>query len=221
MIESPELFYLGLEYPFQDFETYDFQPKLLKNSTSNKQRVRLAEDGKNFGVALKGIVQHTERRRMFLNLVKSVISFVDDIQVEDYSSDSLQILLKETFPNSSYLPAWLVSDGTMNVAALVAALYFEVGDVKVIEEPERNIHPHLIGRVVGLLEEVSEGRQIIVTTHSAEMVKYAGPESLCLVQRDENGNTIISRPEESDSLKIFLKEDMGLDELYVQNLIGV
>jgi hypothetical protein len=221
MIQSPQLYYLGMNFPFEDIGVYDFQPKLLKNSTSNKQRVRLAEDGVNFGVALKEIIQGAEKRRMFLNLVKSVISFVDDIQVEDYSSESLQILLKETIADSTYLPAWLVSDGTINVAALVAALYFEDGNVKVIEEPEKNIHPRLIGRLVPLLQEVAEKKQVIVTTHSPEVVKYAGKDSLCLIQRDKSGNSTACWPGDSKTLKIFLEEDIGLDDLFVDELIGL
>ena len=63
--------------------------------------------------------------------------------------------------------------------------------------------------------------QIIVTTHNPEVVKYAGVDNLLLVSRGRDGFSRIYRPLEKDEIKIFLENDLGIEELFVQNLLEV
>ena len=43
---------------------------------------------------------------------------------------------------------------------------------------------------------------------------------LLLVTRDKDGFSTITRPADKKHVKTFLKNDMGIEELYVQNLLG-
>ena len=87
--------------------------------------------------------------------------------------------------------------------------------------PERNIHPHLISKVAEMMKDASSKKQIIVTTHNPEIVKHTDLENILLVSRDDAGFSNISRPADKKEIKQFLKNDMGIEELYVQNLLGV
>ncbi|WP_443146893.1 AAA family ATPase [Petrotoga sp. 8T1HF07.NaAc.6.1] len=89
----------------------------------------------------------------------------------------------------------------------------------IIEEPERNIHPSLISGVVLMLKEASQKKQIIVTTHNPEMVRHTDLESILLISRDKEGFSNISRPVEKKEVKTFLKNEIGIEELYVQDLL--
>ncbi len=91
----------------------------------------------------------------------------------------------------------------------------------VIEEPERNIHPYLISKIVEMMVDVSErlNKQIIVTTHNPEVVRYTDIDNILLVYRNDKGFSQISRPAEKEEVKIFLENEMGIEELYVQNLL--
>ena len=62
--------------------------------------------------------------------------------------------------------------------------------------------------------------QVIVTTHNPEIVKHAGLENILLISRDKNGFSVISKPQEKEDVKIFLENELGIEELYVQNLLG-
>ena len=112
-----------------------------------------------------------------------------------------------------------MSGGTINLTALLALLYFEDKPVVIIEEPERNIHPNLIAKLVSMMQDVAEhcNRQILITTHHPEVVKYAGMTNILLLRRDPDGYSVVTRPAEREELEVFL-ETMGIDELYVQNL---
>jgi predicted ATPase len=92
---------------------------------------------------------------------------------------------------------------------------------KVIEEPERNLHPSLISKLVELFKDASRFKQIIVSTHSPEIVRYVEPSQLILISRDADGSSHANRPADKAQVQQFLHDEIGMDELYVQNLLEV
>jgi len=150
-----------------------------------------------------------------------LLPFVEDLKVGWFANRSLMVSLKDSFGAGTYIPASSLSDGTVQLAALVVALYFDRSAVTVLEEPDRNIHPHLISRLASMMRDASESRQVIVTTHNPELVKHTALEDLLLMRRDEHGFSRISRPAESEELKVFLENDLGVEDLYVQNLLDI
>lgn len=88
-----------------------------------------------------------------------------------------------------------------------------------IEEPERNIHPYLISKVIEMMKDASSKKQITITTHNPEIVKYAGLKNILIVSREKSGFSTIYRPEEKKEVKTFLENEMGIEELYIQNLL--
>ena len=72
-----------------------------------------------------------------------------------------------------------------------------------------------------MMKDASQQKQILVTTHNPEFVKYAGLENILLVYRDKNGYSKISRPADKNEIKEFLKNDIGIEELYIHNLLEV
>jgi len=197
---------------------YDFDPHKAKNPAKITGRAELEEDGNNLAIILNDIIENEDERRKLFNLVQYILPFVKGVGTEKLAK-SLMITLKEDYYKDKDLRADLLSDGTVNITALIVALYFEEKEVIIIEEPERNIHPHLISRVVEMMKESSKKKQIIVTTHSPEVVKHAGLDNLLLVFRDKEGFSHISKPSEKKEVKVFLENELGLDELYVQNLL--
>jgi predicted ATPase len=223
-IEIP-IFFPPLSFEINEFfsaiSIYDLDPKLSKKATSITGKAELEPDGSNLAIALKNILDDRKKEGRFSNLIKDLLPFIESITVEKLADKSLLVSLKEVYSEKKSLPAFLMSDGTMNITALIIALYFERKPLIVIEEPERNIHPYLISKVIDMMNDVSERqkKQIIVTTHNPEVVRYTDRENILLVQRDDKGFTQISRPAEKEEVKIFLENKMGIEELYVQNLL--
>uniref|UniRef100_A0A7V5XGK4 ATPase n=1 Tax=Thermodesulfobacterium geofontis TaxID=1295609 RepID=A0A7V5XGK4_9BACT len=197
----------------------DFDPKLPKRPTPITGKAEIVEDGSNLAIIVKNIIENKEKRRKLFNLIKDLLPFVDDLGVETFVDKSLLFKLKEIYTKKQYLPAFLISDGTINITALIIALYFEKKRLTIIEEPERNIHPHLLSKVVEMMKDASRNKQIIVSTHNPEIVKHAGLENILLISRNEEGFSVITKPLEKETVKIFLQNELGIDELYVQNLL--
>jgi predicted ATPase len=215
LVQPP--FFIGS--PFEDVAIYDFDPKLPKKATPITGRADLEEDGSNLAIVLKNIIENRDRKRKLANFLGDLLPFVAGLGVEKFADKSLLFNLRETYAKRQYLPASLISDGTINVTALIAALYFEKKPVAIIEEPERNIHPSLISKIVGMMKDASQKKQIIVTTHNPEVVRHADIGDVLLVCRNGEGFSTISRPSENKDVKVFLQNEMGLEELFVENLL--
>ena len=200
---------------------YDFDSRQPKRSVGIAGRSELAADASNLAVVLRRILDDTGTHRRFRLLVQAVLPFVEDVAVEPFSDKSLLMMLRESYAPETSLPATFISDGTINVIALIVALYFEEHSVVMIEEPERNIHPHLISHVVEMLKDKAEKKQILVTTHNPEVVEHAGLENLLLISRHKDGFSRVSRPSEKEMVNTFLKNEIGLGDLYVHNSLEV
>lgn len=214
-------FMLPLEGIFNNISVYDFDPKLPKKATPITGKAELEEDGSNLSIILKNITENKEKRRRLFNLVKDLLPFIGNLNVEKFADKSLLFNLQEIYFKNQFLPASLISDGTINITALIIALYFEKKPLTIIEEPERNIHPYLISKVVDMMKDASQKKQIITTTHNPELVKHAGLNNILHLSRDEKGFSKVSRPADKEEVKTFLQNEIGIEELYVQDLLGV
>ena len=210
-----------LEWIFRGIKIYDFDPRLLKKAAPMLGKTELEKDGSNLAIVVKGICEDPDRKMAFINLVRDMLPFVDDIAVEKFLDMSLFMKVQEVYSGNKYIPASMISDGTINIAALIVALFFEERPVTIIEEPERNIHPALIAKLVAILKDASQKKQIIVTTHNPEMVKHVNIEDITLITRDREGFSHLSRPVDKQEVRTFLEHEIGIDELFIQDLIGL
>lgn len=199
---------------------YDFDPKLLKKSCSVSSVKSLEEDGSNLANVLQQILRNNDSRRKLTNLLSDCLPFIENISVENNFDKSISYKIQEKY-NSKAFYANFLSDGTVNILALIVALFFNKNaGIIIIEEPERNLHPKLMEKIVEMAKETAKEKQIILTTHNAEFVKYAEVESLLFSKRLHNGFTKISKPADSDTIKIFLSEELGIEELFLQDMLG-
>ncbi len=197
---------------------HTFNSQLARKPSEVGAKAGLAEDGSNLALVLRKIFADSEEKRRFLLHYRDILPFVADVDVETLDR-SLLIMFRETYTPDRMFPSTFAADGTMDAAALVAALYFQERAVVIIEEPERHLHPNLIAKLVAMLEDVLEHKQIIVTTHNPELVKHSRREDILLVSRDTDGHSKISRPAEREHVQVFLENDLGIEDLYVDNLL--
>ncbi len=219
--ENPYLFTVGrsLKNNMSNISTYDFDPRLSKKAQAITGKAELQEDGSNIAIVLKNIMRSGNKRRRLFNLLRDTLPFIADLGIKTFVDKSLLFTLRESYSGKRFLPASLLSDGTINVAALTIALYFEEKPLVIIEEPERNVHPYLISKIVNMMQEASKRTQVICTTHNPEIIKHVDLKDILLVSRAKDGFSCISRPVEKEEIKLFLKKEMGIEELYIRNLL--
>jgi predicted ATPase len=221
LLESP------LAAPFIQMALFDLlnasffsiEPARVKQPTKTMGPPVLDSSGSNLAFVLNAFLQNKSSHDRLLALVRDLMPYVSDVRSEQ-AFDNLLLHVAEGFSREEFLPAPLMSDGTVTALALIVALYFENKPFLLVEEPERNLHPKVLSRMVSMMHDVSKQRQLLITTHSSEVVKWADVSDLILMTRDSNGNSVMTRPASNDAVRSFLKEEVSLDELHVQNLLG-
>jgi predicted ATPase len=204
----------------ESFVIYDFSPKLVKQAVPISSHLALSEDGANLPLIVQQILRSPRRRNRLLRLLQMVLPYIKQLSVTTGQHVSLQI--QETYFDRRTLPAALLSDGTVEMVALIVAMFFSPFNPQLLifEEPDRNLHPGVMSALMALFHEASENTQILITTHNPALVRQAEVSDLLLIERDSEGNSVLKRPADSQSVRIFLEEQLGLDYLLTQNLLG-
>ena len=91
-------------------------------------------------------------------------------------------------------PAISMSDGTLRLLGLLLAVYQSgLASVVAIEEPEATVHPAIAELVLQVLRDAASERQIVITTHSPDLLDSTGlrDEEILAVTK-ERGTTLIA-----------------------------
>ena len=88
-----------------------------------------------------------------------------------------QLCLLEGYKNP--IPLHNASEGTLRLVAYNILLNEpELPSFIAIEEPEQNLHPGALSDIANVLEQIAERSQVIITTHSSQLLDAFNPESL-------------------------------------------
>lgn len=133
---------------------------------------------------------------------------------------TIQLVANETGMGSA-IPATRLSDGTMRFIALLAILcHPQPPELICIEEPELALHPDAMPLLADLLRRASERSQVVITTHSPDLVDQftSEPDSVVVCERGFDGDTQFRRLAQDD-LKDWLA-DYRLGEIWKKGVIG-
>ena len=121
----------------------------------------------------------------------------------------------------SAIPATRLSDGTMRFIVLLTILcHPQPPELICIEEPELALHPDAMPLLAELLRHASERTQVIVTTHSPDLVDQftVDPGAIVICERGFDGDTQFKRLTE-EGLEGWLS-DYRLGEIWQKGVIG-
>ncbi len=107
-----------------------------------------------------------------------------------------------------------LSDGTLKVLSiLIEIIVSNPSSTIIIEEPEAQIHPAMLTRLLNEIETYTYGENLIVSTHSPQVVAWTSPEKINLVHR-KDGETFVRKLAEDDihSIIEYLSEEGNLGE---------
>ncbi len=199
---------------------FDFDPRELKKPSSIASGRFLEENGSNLAAILQTILRNKENSDKLKTVLQDFLPFIESVSVENNPDKSVSYKIRERYNDKTFYSNFL-SDGTVSIVAIILALYFEEhSNIIILEEPERNIHPKLLSILISSLEDVANEKQVIITTHNPEMLKHAEIGNVRFVSRTSDGRTVVSAPSESNTVKHFMINDLGLDDLFLQGMLG-
>lgn len=169
------------------WEFYDFQPGrmrwdrprldalLLGESEDLSESPKLNNDGSTLSALLSYWYENDEERfnRVSESLVSSTNLKIHHCQIDG----ELQLCLLEGYKQP--IPLKRASDGTLRLIAYYILLNEpKLPPLIAIEEPERNLHPGALTDIAYVLERLAERTQVIITTHSSQLLDAFSSESL-------------------------------------------
>jgi predicted ATPase len=167
--------------------------------------IPLNEQGKNLCSTLKYLQEKTDNTPL-LNSLKAAIKNFNNYSVEsigEYVIARIHYLPDRSFELSQE------SEGTLKILALLTAMnQFVINphSLFVLEEPELNIYPettHIIGEAI---KELSLHNQVIITSHSPDLIDVLPVDALKVVQKNNDVTTvgnIIKRQREAIAEELF------------------
>jgi len=205
------------------FSTYYFNSQTIKDKSNRDSREsELLKDGSNLGKILYEIKEKDKNNfEIISNSLISTVNEIDSIEVQKVLG-SYVIGFKER--DKEPIALYRVSDGTINFTATMTALKQNSdSSLLVFEEPERHLHLNVVTYMLEIFRE--SDKQILITTHSTEILKYANLDEIIFIYRDSDGDTQSIRADVIPNLKrkmkrLAYKRDVTLDELIGEGMIG-
>lgn len=182
----------------------------------------LLPNGSNLASILDKSRRSSVKKKKIINrikkLMKRLVPSFEDWNTERQFDGSLGFKIKEKGIKKGFLPK-MVSDGTIRLLSILLALLYQPEQTKLIciDEPERHLHPQVLEDLVDLMRDLSDECQILIATHSPEVVKYLNPNEVFLVNKINNITHIV--PAKNISMIEKFLEEFTLDELWLKGYL--
>ena len=153
--------------------SYSIQPSELREMQDPDSGTSLRSDGSNAASVLQEIErQSTGDWKRICELLETIVPKTYKVQAKKHGNKlSLEFTQEWAAGKKLKFEAFNMSDGTLRALGLLTAVYQRPApSVLVVEEPEATIHPGALGAVLDLLRHASRHMQVIVTTHSPELL---------------------------------------------------
>ena len=187
---------------------------------SFKSDKRLQEDGTNLSSVLYRLWENqAENQQAILNFIQSLPEqAIDGLDFLVGPRDEVMVQLAETFGNTRrYCEAALLSDGTLRVLAIAAAMLSATeGSLVVIEEIDNGVHPNRAKHLLASIRDIAEQRKlrVLLSTHNPALMDALPDAAL--------GDVVFCyrNPEEGDSRLVRLGEMYDFPSLISQGPLG-
>ncbi len=151
----------------------DPRPSLMRGY-SFKSEQRLTETGGNLSGVLHNLCQDEEARAQVLELVRALPEQdIQEIGFIETPRGEVMVALTETFGgHAAPYDATLLSDGTLRVLAIAAAVLSAPGGLVVIEEIDNGVHPSRAGQLLDQISRIAKARdlRVLISSHNPALL---------------------------------------------------
>ena len=194
-------------YPFREvhdflsgMRVYKIDPHVLQGPQSPDEGRRLLANGSNAASVLKRLGRHfPEELPNVRDLLAAIVPSMKDVSPTMHGNKLSLEFTQQLNADVVAFDAADMSDGTLRALGLITAVYQRpTPPIVVIEEPELTMHPGALGAILDLLQHASERMQVVVTTHSPDILdaRWIEDRHLRLLEW-EDGKTKVSRISEA------------------------
>jgi hypothetical protein len=178
---------------------YNLNPEVIKRPQSPDAGEMLHRDGVNIASVIARLrtdaPAELERAKSYLRTIVPGVADFDRVELGPQETiEFRQEVVGSDHPWKFF--AMNMSDGTLRALGILIAVA-QLGQTKShvplvgIEEPETALHPAASGALIDALREASRSTQILITTHSADLLDHLTTEDGLLAVQSSKGTTEI------------------------------
>ena len=184
---------IGELYSFlRDMSFYSIFPDTLREPQRPLSSYPLDEHGGNLNSVIRTM---RDRKRPEVGRIRSALEDMAPgvknfkiTQAGGYLTASVSSELNE---GEAWFDASQCSDGTLRILGVLVALHqYPPRSLVAIEEPELTVHPGVLSALAEELLEASQRSQILVSTHSPDLIARMPVESLRVVEGSASGSHV-------------------------------
>lgn len=180
----------------QMMRTVEVNPAKVADLQEPSSTHEFESDGSNVVSIYENL--DANQRRILVDELAAIVPGIVSIEVARLADRQTLRFKQKTESGIREFFATQMSDGTLRaLAILLAALYQSERTLLVIEEPEVAIHLGALRTLVDLLRAQSERAQVLITTHSADIVDALPIEALRVVWTQGDASRIAPVSEHS------------------------
>ena len=185
---------------------YNFDPQSMRTLHRSDAGDLLSRDGGNLASVLSRLADRDpEIVKRIEGYLAAVVDGVEGIRTRRYGSEDRLEFLQRTGATTrpTRFESVSLSDGALRALGVLTGLFQGTGNADGprlvgIEEPESTLHPSAAGALLDALRDASENAQVLVTTHSPELLDdkdLTADELLAVVATD--GRSRVGRIDEA------------------------
>jgi predicted ATPase len=196
----------------REMRAYSIVPDLLREPQDPDEGVVLHADGRNASSVWQELTPQDKRE--FIALLGHAVPGVRDVKTIRYGRKrGFEFLQAASSGKRISFEGHQMSDGTLRLFGIILALLQPRGSsVVAVEEPETSLHVAALEALIEMMRARVGPGEIIITTHSPDLIDFVDPTELRLVRR-EDGNTVVSGVS-PHSVKMIREELFTLGELH-------
>lgn len=177
---------------------YSIEPSKLRDMQDPDSGQTLRPDGSNAASVLQELLrgENAKAAKAEINrILESIVPETTSVTPKKHGN-KLSMTFAQEWGEGKKLnfDAFNMSDGTLRSLGLIMAVFQKPSpSVLVIEEPEATIHPGALGAILDLIRRASKTMQVVVTTHSPELLdaKWVTDENLRIVSWQEGASHLL------------------------------
>jgi len=174
---------------------YSIEPSKLREMQEPDSGTSLKPDGANVTSVLKEIErQSKDDFQRISDVLATIVPNTKSVQVKKHGKNlSLEFTQEWGEKKRLTFEGFSMSDGTLRAIGLLAAVFQRPAPSLIaVEEPEATIHPGALESVLDLLRHASKHMQVVITTHSPELLdaKWITDRHLRIVEWTEGATRV-------------------------------
>lgn len=203
---------------------YSIEPSKLREMQDPDSGVSLRPDGSNAASVLQELLRGegaSATKTEINRILESIVPATKAVSPRKHGN-KLSMSFSQEWGEKKKLTfdAFNMSDGTLRSLGLIMAVFQKPSpNILVIEEPEATIHPGALGAVLDLIRKAAKTMQVVVTTHSPELLdaKWITDANLRIVAWQEGASHLL--PPSEATREAMRRHLMGAGELLRSNAL--